>query len=99
MFRHLVGAVILGGTVALTSSISSGASAYEELIIQVGPGVSQDAVRELSEKAGAEFQYGLGGPAYLIRVAPENTDRVIKTLQSEKDVVSVERNQQVHIPE
>ncbi|MBV8524838.1 MAG: hypothetical protein JOY71_22430 [Acetobacteraceae bacterium] len=83
----------------MTSSISSSASTYEELIIQVKPGVSESAVRELSKKAGAELQYSLGGPAYLIRVAPQDADLVMKSLQSEKDVVSVERNQQVHTQE
>jgi hypothetical protein len=99
MFRHVVGAVLLGG-VTLASSISSGASSYEDLIIQVKPGVSEKAVRQLSKDVGAEFQYPLGGPAYLVRVTPpQNADVVMDRLRSENDVVSVERNQQVHTQE
>jgi hypothetical protein len=99
MFRVAIATVMLGG-VALMSSISVSAPAYQDLIIQVRPGVSENSVRELSKKVGGEFQYGLGGPAYLVRVVPpHDTDAVMKTLQSEKDVISVERDQKVRIPE
>lgn len=96
MFRSLAGAVILGG-VAL---ISTGARADEELIIQVRPGVPETAVRQLSKEAGADLQYPLGGPAYLVRVTPsQETDAVMGRLRASKDVISVERNQPVQIPE
>jgi hypothetical protein len=95
MFRDLVGALLLGGV----TLISSGAHS-EELIVQIRPGVSESAVQKLSKEVGAEFQYPLGGPAYLIRVTPpQDADVVMDRLRSQKDVVSVERNQQVRIPE
>jgi hypothetical protein len=93
MVRHLVGALMLGGV----TLISSGAHSADDLIIQVGPGVSESVVRQLSKDVGAEFQYPLGGSAYLVRVTPpQDADAVMDRLRSEKDVVSVERNQQVH---
>src|SRR5262249_11745840 len=95
MFRNLVGVLLWGGV----TLISSGAQS-EELIVQIRPGVSEGAVQKLSKEAGAEFQYSLGGPAYLIRVTPpQDVDVVMDRLRSQKDVVSVERNQQVHTPE
>ena len=96
MFRHLVGAVILGGV----TLIATGAQSDDDLIIQVRPGVPENAVRQLSKEAGAELQYSLGGPAFLIRVTPpQNADAVMDRLRANKDVTSVERNQPVRIPE
>jgi hypothetical protein len=93
MFRRLVGAAILGGM----TLISTGAQSDEGLIIQVRPGVPENAVRQLSKEAGAELQYPLGGPAFLVRVTPpQDTGAVMDRLRANKDVVSVERNQQVH---
>ena len=96
MFRHLAGAAILGGL----TLIASGAQSDDDLIIQVRPGVPENAVRQLSKEAGAELQYSLGGPAFLIRVTPpQNADAVMDRLRANKDVTSVERNQPVRIPE
>lgn len=96
MFRYLVGAVILGGVTLISTSAQSDA----DLIIQVRPGVPENAVRQLSKEAGAELQYPLGGPAFLIRVTPpQDTDAVMDRLRANKDIVSVERNQRVRTPE
>jgi hypothetical protein len=96
MFRHLVGAVILGGV----TLIATGAQSDSDLIIQVRPGVAENAVRQLSKEAGAELQHSLGGPAFLVRVTPpQDTDAVMDRLRANKDVISVERNQPVHTQE
>ena len=80
--------------------MSSDARSPVDLILQVQPGVSEATVRELSAQVGGEFQYALGGAAYLIRVSPpQDPGAVINRLLSENKVVSVERDQRVHIPE
>jgi hypothetical protein len=87
-------AVVLLGTMASTAQTAA------ELIIQVRPGVSEQDVKQLSQRVGAEYMYALGGPAHLVRVPDmQRAASVLETLRAQPDIVSAEPNQPVKIPE
>ena len=93
--RYILAITICGDI----SMISSAAQSSSEIIIQVRPGVSEQQVKQLSERMGAEYQHALGGPAYLIRVDAQRVNAVTEKLRTQPEVISVEPNQPVRIPE
>src|SRR6476646_5821591 len=102
MSRQILSAAVVGLAVVSGGVLngSSFAQSPTELIIQVRPGVSEQEVRRLSEQSGAEYQHALGGPAHLVRVPdPQHVSAVMDRFRSQKEVISVEPNQGVRIPE
>lgn len=81
-------------------SMASTAQTASELIIQVRPGVSEQDVKQLAQRAGVEYVHALGGPAYLVRVPdPQRAAAISETLRVQPEIISVEPNQTVKIPE
>ena len=90
----IVAAALFLATMASTAQTAS------ELIIQVRPGVSEQDVKQLTQRAGAEYVHALGGPAYLVRAPdPQRAAAILESLRAQPDIISVEPNQTVRIPE
>jgi hypothetical protein len=98
--RVILRSLVVAATAGSVMTISSAEQSPAELIIQVRPGVSEQQVRELSQRLGADYQYALGGPAYLIRVPDvQRAMAITERLRAQPEVTSVEPNQAVRIPE